>query len=369
MVDTRNILQSIYFLLLILMLISTLSVLFINNVKIQNRISCLNTILMVLIAGLRWETGTDWKPYYSLFEDINFNNIFTIKHHEFGYKIFNLLIKSIWDNYTFFLLSLSFIAVFLIYKCVLVCRTNSIVAMQFFYTNYFLAHYLGSNRRIIAIGLGLCMLVSISKSRYKQAVILFVFAMVFHRTSIILLLAFFIPRKKIGNLHVFISIILIAFIGLSNIIPQVLYCICLLGKNITNWYIFTNAVWHLNNISIESSSLLHNTFGIIKRLIYLIIFMLGYRKNKSMHSHQYFFNIYVISIALYCILINIGTYAIMSTYMCIVEIILWGDLIGNAKKNNKLFLISLIVILGIIQFINCFKGQYGYCFFPYKSAV
>ena len=368
MVENKIIIQSIYFLLFVFMLAGTFSVCFINQAKIKKNVSAFFSILMALIAGLRWKTGTDWEPYHSLFQNITFENLFTIKHHEIGYKLFNLFVKTIWNNYTFFLLVLSFVAVFLVYWSIVESKTNSIIAIQFFYTNYFLAHYLGSNRRIIAIGLGLCAIILVNKSKKKQAFLFILLAMLFHRTAVVLFVIFFIPQKKIPDIYLILITILVTAIGLSNAVPRIIYYLCYFGEKITNSYGFTNAIWHLNNMAIERGSLIHNIFGILKRVAYLIIFMLTYKNSKAMHKNYYFFNIYFVSFLLYCLLINIGTYAIMSTYLCIVEIILWGNIVRFSKNKNEILWIILIILLEIIQFFNCFKGQYGFCFFPYNMV-
>ena len=366
MVSTKTVINSVYFALLIPMIVGSLGTCFFNNNKIERKISFVHGITMVLLAGLRWETGTDWKPYFNLFSAIDFNNIFAIEHHEIGYKFLNLLIKTICNNYTFFLIVISFIAIYLVYYIIVKSETNSIIAMQFFYTNYFLAHYLGSNRRIIAIGLGLCMIWCIYRNKNKYAIILFLLAISFHRTAIILIICFWIPKKQISNIKAISLICLFCIIGMTIIIPKLLYSICLLGRELMHWYMFTNAIWHLNNVIAEGGENLHNIFGILKRVIYICIFILFGKKVGQKSLYCYFFNIYLVSLLLYCVLVNIGTFAIMTTYLCIVEVILWGHLIKYSRAGNRTVLTGVVIMLGITQLINCFSGQYGDCFFPYK---
>lgn len=69
-------------------------------------------LLFTLFRGLRWNTGTDWEPYLSVFEEADWDNIFSLVHDagfmEPGYVFLNVLVKSLGGNYTLFLLLTNF---------------------------------------------------------------------------------------------------------------------------------------------------------------------------------------------------------------------------------------------------------------------
>jgi len=66
--------------------------------------------IMTLFQGLRWNTGADWLQYYITFEQSSWTNIFTYtrglqgRYMEPGYMFINVLIKTFFFHYTFFLL-------------------------------------------------------------------------------------------------------------------------------------------------------------------------------------------------------------------------------------------------------------------------
>lgn len=68
-------------------------------------------IIFTLFRGLRWCTGTDWAQYQACFDRAQWNSIFTYYRYglytevmEYGYVFLNVLIKTIFGHYTFFLL-------------------------------------------------------------------------------------------------------------------------------------------------------------------------------------------------------------------------------------------------------------------------
>lgn len=65
-------------------------------------------VLFALFRGLRWNTGTDWDSYLAVFEEADWDTIFSLVHDvgfmEPGYVFLNVLVKSLGGNYTLFLL-------------------------------------------------------------------------------------------------------------------------------------------------------------------------------------------------------------------------------------------------------------------------
>ena len=63
-------------------------------------------LFFLILGGIRWNTGTDWDPYYLYFEtNDNWRNFeFSGFEFENGYVLLNYLVKCISDSYSFFLL-------------------------------------------------------------------------------------------------------------------------------------------------------------------------------------------------------------------------------------------------------------------------
>lgn len=72
---------------------------------------CLMLIVMTLFQGLRWNTGADWEQYRWIFYELRWKDLFGFSRNatgnvnlEEGYVLINLLIKSIFNHYTAFLI-------------------------------------------------------------------------------------------------------------------------------------------------------------------------------------------------------------------------------------------------------------------------
>ena len=81
-----------------------------RDCKSVNMIIWTMFVVFTLFQGLRWNTGADWQQYLRVFETCDWKHIFTFdrgggsRYMEFGYVFLNVLIKSIFREYTFFLL-------------------------------------------------------------------------------------------------------------------------------------------------------------------------------------------------------------------------------------------------------------------------
>jgi hypothetical protein len=84
-------------------------------VKLSFRTLCFWVLIVVFIvlASIKWKTGTDWVPYFTYFSESNTYSNFTDSKFEGGYELFSFIIKSISSDYSFFLGSFAFITILL----------------------------------------------------------------------------------------------------------------------------------------------------------------------------------------------------------------------------------------------------------------
>lgn len=87
-----------------------------TDAKVINRMLWFWVIVFTLFRGLRWETGTDWVSYLSIFDRSSFSNIFTFSRGnnvvEWGYILINAALKWVNNSYTFFLIVTNFVILF-----------------------------------------------------------------------------------------------------------------------------------------------------------------------------------------------------------------------------------------------------------------
>ena len=99
----------IYWILCILLIICAFCGFTNNSVKTKRMVWCM-FVVFTLFQGLRWNTGADWQQYLRVFQTCDWEHIFTFdrgdgsRNMEFGYVFLNVIIKTIFQEYTFFLL-------------------------------------------------------------------------------------------------------------------------------------------------------------------------------------------------------------------------------------------------------------------------
>ncbi|MDE5614781.1 MAG: EpsG family protein, partial [Treponemataceae bacterium] len=202
--------------------------------------------VLVLFSGLRWECGTDWNSYKKVFDLVVAGSQKIEKHFDKGYVILNRFAALFSDDYTFFLLIDSLIAIALVVIGLKrIGHISFIIALHMFFTNYFCGIYMGSNRRIIAIGLCLNALISFSEKKYCSYLIFQGLAFFFHRTSLIFILILFIPRKCFTYRKIAFYLFLTMFIGFFKPTVQLIKTVCQLGENLTGKSIFSVGVYYI----------------------------------------------------------------------------------------------------------------------------
>ena len=97
-----------YYLFFLLILLIGIVGTFLNN-KYQNYVLYCMAGLMTLFQGLRWNTGADWYQFYWYFDNASWNILSYLRMGggrllEPGYVLLNIVIKTIYNSYTLFLL-------------------------------------------------------------------------------------------------------------------------------------------------------------------------------------------------------------------------------------------------------------------------
>lgn len=325
-----------------------------------------NILVLILFAGLRWTTGTDWYSYTEFFNDLD-----NYREFELGYVWLNEAFRFFSDNYTAFLIVDISLAIVFIWWVLEKYSVYPNTSLLLFYSYYYLINYFGSNRRIIAIGLILMAGILIVNHRKKLGSVLIILATLFHVTSGLFFMVFFIPRKhlKLGLLiSIYVACFLISNLGLLQfMITKVL------GIIFADNPLVERAVSYTLNSENYQQSFLVNMLGIIKRSILFFLF-LAYRnkiRDKDETGHfSYLFNIYYFSICFY-ILVNsqIDLLKVISVYFSIFELILipYFLLLFVKLKERLLVNLFLVAYMGFQFYSAIFLNQYSNLYLPYYS--
>lgn len=304
--------------------------------------------LIVLLFGLRWETGTDWNYYKDYFEGTS-NTTLVHAHVEPGYIAFVRLISLITDNYSVYLMVHSVLLWFLIAR--FNQKFSSFPALSLVLVFIYIYPYLGAERQLLAVAFSWASLSFVlTKEPVKFYMTMFLAAS-FHFSAFVFIPAYFISTNKLGKYSLLLMSALVAvflLLGSSEFLVRVLEVFAgASGKSYEAYY---------KTISADSFTF----FGTAKKcLVLALIFIFNKALIASHFSMRYIVirNLIVLGILLHFLF---GT--------IIPIFVMRASLYFNALEG-----ILLIHILSIIKGIK-FKALFipvilGYCYFYLYRAL
>lgn len=284
-------------------------------------------IFLVLFAAFRDNVGTDWLAYYSFYVD-------KTDDLEPGYRFFNNFLSSHGVPYYVFLLFLNSLSLFLFFISLKRYAIFFVVSLLLFYCELYLYFNFSGVRQGIAISIVVYSIRFTINRRLFQFLICIFLAIMFHYTSLVFVIAYFIPFRKFSKKeYVFITVM---FLFLSTLI---FFIANLLDGDLARkakYYL----EWHENDPNIK----LNYIIGAVKRSIILAMIYFFGKKVLETRNGIYFFNLYLIGFGMYLstylISPDIGTR--MSSYFLIYEIFLAGNLIMvNQKLTTRLLIVTI----------------------------
>lgn len=336
-----------------------------TNITERNKQVLYTIIFLYLIfqVGLRWETGTDWVPYYKHFLAAgSFEKIFVdvLLGFEVGYGYFVYLIRSFTDSYTFFLIIHALVYYFLVFKANRILSPYPIISMFIFYTSTM--GILGSNRQLLALAICLFSLKFILEKKRVLFLLCIFLAFLFHTSALFFIVYYFLNRdfKK-------------------QFVIGILLAAILIGKSSIPTYAFSNFAnflggassdkaegYVLNQLSETSLSLT----GLIRRLLFFVLFISNYDLLvKKWLPYRLIFNGYVFGLCIYflfketfIILVGRGSF-----YFNVMECFLLASqlLLFKYKKDRSLILIILLIYSCLIFYQSI--SEFPMLFLPYKG--
>jgi hypothetical protein len=336
--------------------------------------SIISIVFLILFTSFRWNTGTDWKSYNDLFQDVdvNFGELFFIQLYsfDFGYVFLNILVKYFTSSYTVLLIVDSCIALGLVFLFIKKYSPNPNLSIFVFYNAFFVAQFMGSNRRIIAMGLSLF---AISSFIYKSNFWFFQTAsFFFHKSSIVAFISKFVPKERFSIYKIAIILIVSLLVGVFQIPFKILE---LISGTLTSYSGFS-VIDKLSVYTIESEDIVLGNrdpvlmmfLSIVKRCVFLIFYLIIiYKRNGKLDLiTNFFLNIYIVGFSLYLLLNGSEVIQVSSSYFTFIEIVLIGRFWNYAYKRDKLIFLPVLFIYGFFQLVSSLTA-FPELYIPYKS--
>lgn len=339
----------------------------------RNVLAFISAFFLMFFTGLRWETGTDWFSYKELFDELELNWSFLLNVFSFdlGYVILNAIVKLFTDNYTIFLLIDSIIAVGIVFWFLKKYSPNPNISLFVFYNAFFVAQFMGSNRRIISLGSALFVFYFVHQIKYKKYALWQTLAFLFHRTSIILIITWFIPRQRFSAKKIFKILLVCLVVGISQL-PFKL--VGFLGEALsafsTNPFVDKMLFYSSNNeeiVSENTNPIILMTLSVIKRSVFIAFYLYVIKKNKGVLDSisDYFLNIYIVGFALYLLFNGSPIFQMISTYFTFIEIALIGRFWSYTDVRTKLIFLGVLLLYGFFQLLSSLNA-YPELYIPYK---
>ncbi|GGH40400.1 EpsG family protein [Dyadobacter endophyticus] len=309
------------------------------------------TLSFIVMGGLRWNTGNDWRPYHSFFTKFTTDDPFFLIAMEPGYVKFVQFLRIFSSSFTFYLIVLSTIAIGIkttfFYK-----YAGAIFLAVILYWGTALAD-ITAVRQTLAVSL--CVLSSHFIIERKPWLFVFfvILAAQIHVTSYIFLVSYFIFNAEWSVRSKSIILIVAVAIGASGISESLLELIA----NITPAGIGLDRISQkaLNYLEIgnevdpqyELSKTQRLTAAIAKRAILLPVFFY-FQERVTIRKDLYkgFLNLYTFGNILFFIVVDFITLQRAATYFYFYEILLLCIIYVNVKSKS----IWLILIIAYSLF-------------------
>ncbi|MGJ1262801.1 EpsG family protein [Sphingobacterium spiritivorum] len=234
-------------------------------------------ILVIGLIGFRWQTGTDWDPYYQFFRTTYGRDFFAKDSYmDYGYVLFNNFVYLINNSYTSLLLIHAIVFYYCIYRSYKFFTPYVILSFFLYVTITY--GMTGSNRQLLAVALGFMALVNYLKENYIKAAIFLGLAFLSHSSSLLLLCYPFFNRK-IQVKYIIIVFIVGFALGQSGVISNLFSFV---GGGLDE--ASDSKVDAYMNYSDSTTSL--SVIGILRRVV--TVFLLLYFSKSLRRRYQYF---------------------------------------------------------------------------------
>ena len=357
---------TLFFLLFILTYLEILS----NNKQFSQNSIIIVTTFFFILSFIRWDTGTDWEPYFEAFERIKipWENL-SDKYSEFewGFMVLYNIAKSLSDSYTMML----FIEATILYMCMFhVIKTHSlypIFSLFIYYCMSFAGIFFV--RQNIAMIILLCSLKYIYERKIIPFIIIVCIASLIHRTAIIFLLSYPIYKYYYSLKFIIVSVLITTLLGLF-LTKLMLNMIGGLGLGIISAKI--NAYLDLgendNSTTFSTTGILIR--GLINRAFLVILYLSILNKDRAQNRVlNGLINLNIFGIILYIILTPIAfSLGRVTAYFDILQIFILPYLFTKCTFRAKYTIISLLSIYLFFRLytaIAAFPQEY----IPYKTFI
>lgn len=328
---------------------------------------------LITLGGIRWLTGTDWRPYYNYFIDNKKWEEYKGKFEPI-YAVLNYIVHQFTNSYTVFLCIFSFLVISI--KGVAIRKIALYPALSLY---LFFCSNIGdifAIRQWLAISILLISIYYIHKKDKAKFIIILLLATLVHYSSVFWIFSYYIYHKKINTTY--LGIIMVVSIAVSllggAIFPILIQAIFKpfgsMGIVISKILIYTKG----NDFGYSN---LKAAISIIKRLLFIPFFLI--LRKQMINTNKYIsgiLNLYCFGNIIYLLFsVSVTTFQRMTAPYLFIEIFLLPAFLKIIKKNYLKYIFLLILLIygflklyrSIVPFTDVLVPYYS--IFNYKKRI
>jgi hypothetical protein len=318
-------------------------------------------LTMVIFAGMRWGTGTDWDTYRSYFVTIE-RRAWQATGMEIGYEFLVRFFKYfISSSQTPFLFFCAIVIIVFSYKTVYKFSPFPLFSL-FLLISYSMVGSGFGVRQDLAIALSLFSITFIQERSLVKFLAVLMLAASIHQSAIIFIPAYFLYNFRWTTTR---SILAISLVALCVLMSEKL--MLSFGSLVDERKARIYMEMGMEQVSDPHVSLLKGLSG---RLLFFLtaVGFVNYRDEKN-SFYNGIFNIYVFGIVLYAIFSPINLiFSRLARPYDIFQIILIPLAYSNASRLMKVVIVVVIFAFSIVKFMSFLTADEG-VYIPYKSVL
>jgi hypothetical protein len=292
-------------------------------------------LVLVGIASLRLETGTDFNSYLSFWNAVTplYDGIdYGYEYFEIGFRYFASFVKMFSENSVLYFFSLSFISLYVFYRGIQKYYVSVNLALFMYLCVFYLAYVFNGMGQAITMSIFVLSLSYFFEKKIIQIILITVVATLMHKSGLFILVAYFLYR--IFNV---IKIDYLYYIGIP--VMFIVYKMNLLIL------IFSTLFPGMVKVYIEILSEPTSLFQMITRFIIVSVLFYFYKKSPNNLFYRNVFLVYLIGFLLY---IGFSDFNMLATrinmFFRLTEILLFSNIIMYSKNLFTKNIIFLMIV-------------------------
>lgn len=311
-------------------------------------------VVIIVLAGIRWEIGTDWDSFimdYSYLGNASWEEIKTSIYgltYGKGYVLLTHFFGKYVGNYSVYLTFQAMIIILCTYPIIYKYSSYPSIAFLGLFS-YAFGYAFAVPRSGISIAMCYLAFDSILEKKNIRALIYIVVATMFHNVAIFFVFAFLLYRIKLDKSK--ILIIGIGSLVLSKCLSKLLFLVAALPF-VPISYSMRIYVYLTNNVDYGT---VNEMVRVITRGVVLILIIFFLWKRRDDKKINFMINLYLFSISIYILTADVSEVFIRAAYYFedISQFIIFSECVASAKaRSTNLFLKILLILFFAIKLLS-----------------